>query len=139
MLGMGIGSGTAAIGVGGAPQTSNAANLSGQAFGVFNTAAPVTLVPAAAGNAGTYRVSVYFVITTSFVTNTTEVITLGWTDDQGARTSTVSLTTAAGQNGALTQLVRNTGAAAITYTPSVTGTAATAGAAAFSVIAERLL
>jgi hypothetical protein len=116
------------------------ANLTAQAFGVFNTASPVTLVAAAAGNAGTYRVSIYLVITTTFVTNTAVTMAFGWTDDNGAQTVTYT-------GGALTagttivgsQLIRSTGAAAVTYTPAKTGSAATAGAAAFSVVVERVI
>jgi hypothetical protein len=119
-------------------------------FAVFNAATPVTLVPAGAP-AGIYRLTAQLVITTSFVTNTEVVMAFGWTDADQA--TTLTLTTAAKTagtylpataGGTITALVPNsqtfysTGAAAITYTPSVTGTAATAGAAQVSIVVERL-
>lgn len=115
-------------------------NLAAQGFAVFNSATPVTLVAAAAGNAGTYRISVIEIVTTTFVTNTTTNITIGWTDDSAAQTLVVSpAALTAGSEAQATQVIRSTGAAAITYTPKVTGTAATAGVASFSVIVERLV
>lgn len=114
-------------------------NLATQAYGVFNTAAAVNLL-AAAAPAGTYRVSIYLIITTSFSTNTEVTLTIGWTDDDTAQT--VTYTTGAKTAGTTlvgSQLLRSTGAAAVTYTPNVTGSAATAGAASFSVVLERLI
>lgn len=108
-------------------------------FAVFNAAAPVTLVPITSV-AGTYRISLYGVTTTTFVTNTEETITFGWTDDQGART--LVLTTAALTAGTTligSQLIRSTGAAIVTYTPAVTGASATAGAMAVSIVVEQLI
>lgn len=108
-------------------------------FAVFNTAAAVNLLPATAP-AGTYRVSLYMVTTTTFVTNTEEVITFGWTDDDQAQTlafTTGALT--AGTTLVGSQLIRSAGTAAITYTPSKTGTAATAGVNALSIVVERLI
>ena len=67
-------------------------------FAVFNAAAAVNLV-AATGPAGTYRVTLYGVTTTTFVTNTEETITFGWTDDNGA--NTVVYTTTAKTAGTL--------------------------------------
>lgn len=121
------------------PGIVNTVNLSAAAFGIWNTAAAVNLA-AASAPAGTYRITLYLVITTTFVTNTAVVATFGWTDDQGARTLVVT-------GGALTagttmigsQLIRSNGTAAITYTPSVTGSAATAGNASVSAILERLI
>jgi hypothetical protein len=114
-------------------------NLTGVGFAVFNTGAAVSLLPAGAP-AGTYRISFYVVITTLFVTNTAIVMTVGWTDDGAAQTLAVT-------GGALTvgttligsQLIRSTGSAAITWTPTKTGSAASAGAAAISVTLERIL
>lgn len=137
------------VGAPGVPQIVAAVNAN-SAFGVFNTAAAVTLAPAGAP-AGIYRLTAQLVITTSFVTNTEVVMAFGWTDADQA--STLTLTTAAKTagtylpataGGAITALVPNsqtfysTGATAITYTPSVTGTAATAGAAQVSIVLERL-
>ena len=115
-------------------------NQTAQAFGVFNTGAAITLVPAATANAGSYRVTQYVVITTTFVTNTAVTGTFGWTDDNGAQTATTTggaLT--AGTTLVSSQLVRSTGAAAITWTPAKTGSAATAGAAAWSIVVERVI
>jgi hypothetical protein len=108
-------------------------------FAVFNAAAPVTLVPTTAAT-GTYRVSLYGVTTTTFVTNTEETIQFGWTDDQGARTLT--FTTAALTAGTTlvgSQLIRSVTGNAVTYTPNVTGSAATAGAMAVSIVVEQLI
>lgn len=115
-------------------------------FAVFNTAAAVNMV-AAAGPAGTYRFTLYAVTTTLFVTNTEETITLGFTDDDEAET--VVWTTAALTAGTKLPPVsstvsnsvtfRSTGTAAITWTPNVTGSAATAGAMAVSIVLERLI
>lgn len=116
-----------------------AAVSSSLGFAVFNTAAAVTLVPTTAAT-GTYRISLYGVTTTTFVTNTEEVITFGWTDDQGART--VAYTTSALTAGTTligSQLVRSVTGNAVTYTPSVTGSAATAGAMAVSILVEQLI
>ena len=111
-----------------------------QGFAVFNTAAAVTLLPATAP-AGVYEVNIYLVLTTTFVTNTTVNITLGFTDDAAAQApivaTTSTLTAGAAAFGAYT--FRSNGTAAITYTPKVTGTAATAGAATFSIAVQRLL
>ncbi len=108
-------------------------------FAVFNAAAAVTLVPTTAAT-GTYRISLYGVTTTTFVTNTEETITFGWTDDHGAQT--VTYTTAALTAGTTligSQLVRSVTGNAITYTPNVTGSAATAGAMAVSIVVEQLI
>jgi hypothetical protein len=117
----------------------------------FNSAAQVILVPAGAG-AGLYELNVQMVITTSFVTNTEVVLTFGWTDADQA--SSLALTTAAKTagtylpataGGSITALVNNamifysTGVAAITFTPSVSGTAATAGVAQVNIVLERLV
>ena len=128
---------TAGIGI---PPILAIANLSAQGFAVFNTSAAVNLLPAAAP-AGTYRASIYLVLTTTFVTNTTVNISLGFTDDNGAQTP-VAVTTSTLTAGTAVQVsytFRSTGATAITYKPGVTGSAATAGAAAFSVVLERLI
>lgn len=108
-------------------------------FAVFNTAAAVNLA-AAAAPAGTYRVSIYMVTTTAFVTNTEETITIGWTDDDQAQTVTYTTTAKTAGNVLVgSQLIRSTGVAAITYTPNVTGSPATAGVASLSVVLERLI
>jgi hypothetical protein len=107
-------------------------------FAVFNTAAPVSLLSASAP-AGTYEFQLYMATTTAFVTNTEETITLGYTDDAQAQTSVY--TTTAKSIGNILQadyVFRSNGTAAITYTPAVTGSPATAGAAAISIILTRL-
>src|SRR5262249_53972975 len=67
--------------------------------------------------AGTYRVSVFAVITTTFVTAANVGHTIGWTDDQGAHTqaNTLSALTAGTFHTFVTN-VRSTGAAAVTLT-----------------------
>lgn len=122
-----------------APGIVNTINLATQGFAVWNTAAAVNLA-AATAPVGTYRLTMYLTITTTFVTNTAVVATFGWTDDQGARTLVITggaLT--AGTTMVASQLIRSAGTAAITYTPSVTGSAATAGAASVSAVLERLI
>lgn len=114
------------------------------AFGTFNTGAAVTMET---GTAGFYRVSFNLIITTTFVTNTAVTLSFGWTDDQGARTLTLTgaaLTAGTGIPALnATAVVSNsfnihTTSAAITYTPAKTGSSATAGAAWVSIILERL-
>lgn len=110
-----------------------------QAFGVFNTAAAITLLASTAA-AGTYRVNAYLVITTTFVTNTAVTGTFGWTDDNGAQTlTTTGGALTAGTTLVTSQLIRSAGGAAITWTPAKTGSAATAGAAAWSIVVERVI
>lgn len=122
--------------------TSMVANnvATGQGFAVFNTAAAVTLLPATTP-AGTYRVSAYFVITTTFVTNTTVNISFQWTDAQAAQSLIVATTSTltAGTSASGTALINSNGTAAITFKPGDTGTAATAGVANWYVTVERLL
>lgn len=123
----------------GQPGIVYAVSLTAQGFAVFNTAAAVTMA-AATAPAGTYRFSMYLDITTTFVTNTAVTMALGWTDDDQAQTSTTTggaLT--AGTILQATYTFRSNGTAVITYTPAKTGSAATAGAAAFSVVLERLI
>lgn len=123
----------------GQPAILYATSLTAQAFGVFNTAAAVTML-AASAPAGTYRVSIYLVITTTFVTNTAVTMSIGFTDDDQAQTvTTTGGALTAGTILQNTYTFRSNGTAAITYTPSKTGSAATAGAAAFSVVLERLV
>ena len=114
------------------------------AFGTFNTGAAVTMET---GTAGFYRVSFNLMITTTFVTNTAVTLSFGWTDDQGARTLTLTgaaLTAGTGIPALnATAVVSNsfvihTTSAAITYTPSKTGSSATAGAAWVAISLERL-
>ena len=114
------------------------------AFGTFNTGAAVTMET---GTAGFYRISFNLMITTTFVTNTAVTLAFGWTDDQGARTLTLTgaaLTAGTGIPALnATAVVSNsfvihTTSAAITYTPAKTGSSATAGAAWVSIVVERL-
>ena len=118
----------------------------------FNSAGVVNLVPAGTAYAGIYNISAQLVITTSFVTNTEVTMAFGWTDPDQA--TTLTLTTAAKTagtylpataGGAITALVNNsqilysTGATAITFTPNVTGSAATAGIAYIVIVVERVV
>lgn len=109
------------------------------AFGIWNTAAAVNMLPSTVPT-GTYRVSLYLVTTTAFQTNTEEVITFGWTDDDQAQT--LAFTTSAKTAGTTlvgSQLIRVVTGTAVTYTPSVTGSSATAGVNAVSITLERLI
>lgn len=109
-----------------------------QSYTVFNSATPVNLL--ASAPAGRYRASIYLVITTTFVTNTEVTITIGWTDEKQAQTyvlTTSALT--AGTYAAGTITLSSAASDAITYTPGVTGSAATAGAASFYIVLERLV
>jgi hypothetical protein len=121
-------------------------------FAVFNTGATVTMVAAATANAGLYRLSYQMIVTTSFVTNTEMTLAFGWTDADQA--STLTLTTAAKTAGNYlpassggtitastlqTSIFSSTGAAAITWAPAVTGSAATAGVTQVSIVLERLI
>jgi hypothetical protein len=109
-------------------------------FAVFNTGAAATLLPATAP-AGTYVIGIYGVLTTAFATNTNWVVTLGWTDDQQAQTLALinSATLTQGTFVQTTAIIRSNGTAAITYTPSKTGSAATAGVVALSLTVQRIL
>jgi hypothetical protein len=100
--------------------------------------AAITLLPSTAA-AGTYRVTVYGVITTTITTATSWLFTLGWTDDKQAQTSTLatSSTMTAGAFEQGSNLIRSAGTAAITITP--TAASAGAGVVAFSVLVERVI
>lgn len=109
-------------------------------FGNYTTGGTALTLVASGAPAGTYRVTIYAVITTTFTGATTVGHTLGYTDDQGARTTTNALgALTAGTLLTSTQTIRSTGAAAITVTEIATGANATAGAMALSVVVERLL
>lgn len=124
---------------------ANAANTTGiattntnaaLAFGSFNAA--ITLLPAG-HTAGTYRVSVGGVVTTTIATATSWAFTLGYTSDQGANTvvASTSATMTAGTNQGGALLVRSTGATALTVT--LTAASASAGVVAYTVLVERAL
>jgi hypothetical protein len=105
------------------------------AFGSFGTA--VQLLPA--GRAGTYRVSIYGVVTTTIVTATSWSFALGYTDDKQAQTPTAvtSSTLTAGAEQQIVFTFRSTGATAITITP--TAASISAGVIAYSAVLEQLL
>lgn len=108
-------------------------------FAVFNTAAAVNMLPTTVPT-GTYRISLYLVTTTTFVTNTEEVITFGWNDASGAQTlafTTGALT--AGTTLVGSQLIGVVTGTAVTYTPSKTGSAATAGVNQLNIVVERVI
>ena len=108
-------------------------------FAVFNAAAAVNMLPTTVPT-GTYRVSLYLVTTTTFVTNTEEKITFGWTDDDQAQTLTFTTSAVtAGTTLVGSQLIRVVTGTAVTYTPAVTGSNATAGVNAVSIVVERLI
>lgn len=129
---------------------TNLANTSGQVgtpvnnsavpFGNYTTTGTaVTLLPSG-HPAGTYRVSLFAVITTTFVTAANVGHTLGWTDDQGAHTQANTLgALTAGTLQTVVTNVRSTGAAAITVTELAGTSNASAGAMALSVVVERLI
>lgn len=106
-------------------------------FGSFGTA--ITLVPAGSTNAGTYRITIYGVVTTSITTATSWLFTIAYTDDKSALTPTVctssTMTANAVEQG--TYFFRSSGTAAITVTP--TAASAAAGAIAYTLILERVV
>jgi hypothetical protein len=110
------------------------------AFGSYTTGGTSNTLLATGHAAGTYRITVYAVITTTFVTSTAIQHNLGWTDDQGARTQTNALgALTAGTNQIFTTTVRSTGAAALVLNQVGTVANATAGAMALSAFVERLV
>ena len=98
----------------------------------------ITLLPAG-HPAGTYRITIYGVVTTTITTATSWLFTLAFTDDKQAQTPTVttSSTMTAGTAQTGTQTIRSTGATALTYTP--TAASAGAGVVAYSVVVERVI
>lgn len=99
---------------------------------------PITLL-ATGHPAGTYRIAIYAVVTTTITTATSWLFTLAFTDDKQAQTPTLSTssTMTAGAVEIGNQLIRSTGATALTYTP--TAASAGAGAVTWSIVVERLL
>jgi hypothetical protein len=131
-------SGVATVGLGGSLIVYQLNNAS-LGFAAFNTAAAVNMLPTTVPT-GTYRISMYMVPTTTFATSTEEVITFGWTDDKQAQT--LAVTSSAESAGTITvasQLIRVVTGTAVTYTPSVTGSSATAGVMAISILVERVI
>jgi hypothetical protein len=115
-------------------------NSSALAFGSYTTGGTAITLLATGHAAGTYRITVYGVITTTFVTSTAIQHNLGWTDDQGARTQTNAFgALTAGTNQILTTTVRSTGAAALVLNQVGTVANATAGVMALSAFVERLV
>lgn len=109
-------------------------------FGNFTTGGTAKTVLAASSAAGTYRVSIFGVVTTTFTGATAIQLNSGWTDDQGAHSSTHAFgALTAGTVLTAVDVIRSTGAAAITVTEVGTVSNATAGAMALSVVLERLL
>lgn len=108
-------------------------------FGNYTTAGTsVTLVPI--GAAATYRVTVYAVISTTFTGATAVQHVVGYTDDQGARTSTFALAAlTAGTLLSSTVTFRSTGAAIVSLLEQGTVSNATGGVMSLSVVTERLL
>lgn len=119
-----------------APNMVATINNSAFPFGSFGTA--ITLL-AATAPAGTYRVTIYGVVTTTITTATSWLFTIAYTDDKQAQTPTVctSSTMTAGTDETGTLLFRSNGTAAITVTP--TSASAAAGAIAYSLVLERLI
>jgi hypothetical protein len=114
-------------------------------FALFLTSgsAAITLL-AATAPAGTYRLTAYAVISTTFSGNSvaTVPITIGWTDSVHAQTNATilaggTLTANFEQQGVLT--INSAGTAAITITPSATTGNPTAGAMNVYITIERLI
>lgn len=92
--------------------------------------------------AGTYRVSIYQDITTSFSGNSVSNvgITIGYTDDDQAQTVTNNIgAVSAGSKSSTVTILRSTGAAPITLTGVAATGNPTAGNEAASVVIERLI
>lgn len=110
------------------------------AFGNYTTAGTAVTLVAATAPAGTYRITIYAVVTTLFTGATALQHNLGWTDDKQAQTQTNALSAlTAGTNQIITTTVRSNGTAAITLTEVGTVSNATAGAMALSAFVERLV
>jgi len=113
-----------------------------QAFGQFTTAGVVIATLAAStAPAGTYRLNLYAVVTTSLTGNSISAagLTLGFTDDDTAETVTNALSAVtAGGKIENTYTFRSNGTAAITITGVATTGNPTAGAVAVSAILERI-
>ena len=108
-------------------------------FAAFNSAVAVNMMPTTLLT-GTYRISLYAVLKTAFATNTDWGYTFGWTDDYQAETWTVeSGTLTIGTTQVGSQLIRAVTGTAVTYTPIVTGSNATTGVAATSIVVEKLI
>jgi hypothetical protein len=111
-----------------------------QPFGSYTTAG-VSLL-STNQPAGTYRLSLYGVITTTLTGNSVAApgITLGWTDDDKAQTNAPVFTggTAAGNICQLTYTFRSTGTAPITLTGVCTTGNPTAGASQVTAVLERI-
>jgi hypothetical protein len=115
-------------------------NNSALAFGSYTTGGTANTLLASGHAAGTYRITLYGVITTTFVTSTAIQHNLAWTDDQGARTQTNAFgALTAGTNQIVTTTVRSTGAAALVLNQVGTVANATAGVMALTAIVERLV
>jgi hypothetical protein len=122
----------------GQPQIVYSLNAS-LGFAVFNTATAVNMLPTTAPT-GTYQIQLYLVTTTAFVTNTEEVITFGWSDASGAQTRAFTTTAKAiGTTLVGSQLIQSVTGTAVTYTPSVTGSNATAGVNSVSIVVTRVI
>lgn len=131
MLGMGIGSGTAPIGAGGASQTLASVARTGI---VASDGAGIN-ISASTPVAGLYRISYYLLVNTIFTTSG-PLVTLTYTDPQQAQT--ITGTTAAVGAGSFvqsTQVFQSSGAAQITYKVTSGGTF---GAASIYLTLERL-
>lgn len=115
-------------------------NNSAVPFGNYTTGGTAVTLLATGAPAGTYRVTVYAVITTTFTGSTAIQHNLGWTDDKQAQTQTNAMSAlTAGTDQILTTTVRSTGAAAITLTEVGTVSNATGGAMAITAVVERLV
>jgi hypothetical protein len=121
-----------------APQIVGAIN-GAQPFGSYTTGG--TSLFSATLPAGTYRLSLYGVITTTLSGNSVSAagITLGYTDDdQAATKATAYSALTAGATAQVVFTFRQTGAAAVTLTGTATTGSPTAGASQVSGIIERL-
>jgi hypothetical protein len=126
-----------------APQVVGVLNSAAVGFADYTTAGVLisTLLPAGAP-AGTYRLSLYGVITTTLTGNSVAApgLTLGYTDDDQAVTKETVFSggTAAGNVAELVYVFRSTGAAAVTLTGVCTTGNPTAGVTAVSAVLERV-
>src|SRR5262249_50916026 len=110
------------------------------AFGNYTTTGTAVTLLASGHAAGTYRISLFAVVTTTFVTAANVGHTLGWTDYQGAHTQANTLSAlTAGTFQSVAFVLRSTGAAALTVTEIAGTSNASAGAMALSAFVERLV
>jgi hypothetical protein len=123
------------------PEIVGLVNSNAVGFANYTTAGVPSTLLAAGAPAGTYRLSLYGVVTTALTGNSVSAagFTLGYTDDDEAQTKAAAYSAiTAGGVVELVYTFRSTGAAAITITGTATTGNPTAGVTAVSAVLERI-